>query len=327
MLVRKKALPSFVLTFCFLLSCLLSIGISPANAETRPAVNTVRYIRDSVNGSTANAGCHWIELEAFSDGVNVALHKPVTSNRPAHGGSGTVLVTDGVTSGVGTSDYYFSVWTGPTWIQVDLGQQYTLDYIKVWRFYEDGRCYHDVKTQVSADGVNWTTVFDSDISGEYQETSSGHTLCLDISVTHPSDIAFKVDPNNNVPFANAEIPLKNNSDLPVRIYVQGISRTPDGTLALKNVPPSQYPDWRKLTAAQTKSNIAFGLLIKEKAPASGGWQSINHAGTVYTADMDKTLMGTLNAKGTGTLILTGNCGLAWDRQYTIINNLSLLLES
>jgi hypothetical protein len=325
-LFKKKALLSFALTASLLFSCYATgFGVTPANAETRSAANAARYIRDTVNGSTSNAGCQWIELEAWSGGKNVALHKSVTASDPAVDGLDGGVITDGVTDELG--DYYYSVWSGPTWIQVDLGQQYTLDYIKVWRFYKDGRSYHDVKTQVSADGVNWTTVFDSNVSGEYQETSSGHTLCLDISVTHPSDIAFKVDPNNNTPFADAEIPLKNNSDLPVRIFVQGISRTPDGNLTLENVPPSQYPDWSKLTAAQTLSNIAFGIRVRERAPASGGWQTINQTGTVYTADMDKTLMGTLSAKGTGTLILTGNCGLAWDRQYTIVHHLSLLFKS
>lgn len=212
-------------------------------------------------------------------------------------------------------------------MQVDLGQQYTLDYIKVWHFYKDGRSYHDVKTQVSEDGVNWTTVFDSNVSGEYQETSSGHTLCLDISVTHPSDIAFKIDPNNNIPFADAEIPLKNNSDLPVRIFVQNITNASDRTPVLKNVPPAKYADWSKLTAVQTKTNIAFGLRIKEKVPSLETWQSINHSGTVYTAEMGKTLLGTLNGRGTGTLILTADCGLAWDRAYTVQQNLSLLFES
>ena len=43
----------------------------------------------------------------------------------------------------------------------------------------DGRTYHNTKIEVSADGTNWTTLFDSAVSGEYAETSAGHTVDVD----------------------------------------------------------------------------------------------------------------------------------------------------
>ena len=326
-MVRKNVLLRFALTFSLLLSfCAVGFGGSKAKAETRPAVNTVRYIRDSVNGSTANKYCHWAELEAYSGGKNVALHKVVACSAPATDSTynNWQLATDGK---YGSNDYYVEGGVGPAFIQVDLGQQYVLDYIRVRHYYVDNRTYHNVKTQVSSDGINWTTVFDSDVSGEYQESSAGHTIHLNISVTHPSSIAFNIDPNHSVPFMDAEIPLRNDSDVPVKVFVQEISRGSGGSLTLNNVISSKYPDWSKLTTAQTKSDIAFGIRVKEKASASGTWQSINQSGTVYTADMGKTLMGTLKAMGTGTLVLTANCGLAWDKQYTISNILSFLFDS
>ena len=68
--------------------------------------------------------------------------------------------------------------TGLSYVQLDLGAVYTVDKVKVWHYYSDGRIYHNTKTQVSADGVTWTTVFDSATSGEYAETSAGkmHTF-------------------------------------------------------------------------------------------------------------------------------------------------------
>ena len=65
--------------------------------------------------------------------------------------------------------------TGLSYVQLDLGAVYTVDKVKVWHYYSDGRTYHNTKTQVSADGVTWTTVFDSATSGEYAETSAGKT--------------------------------------------------------------------------------------------------------------------------------------------------------
>lgn len=466
----------------FLLFAFFAAGLGKSTVKAETA-GTVRYIRDSINGSTANNYCHWVELQAYAGGTNVALNKPVTGSAGA--ASNLALATDGKRD-LAAGDYYVDIGVGPAWIQVDLGQQYTLDYIRVWHYYSGGRTYHNVKTQVSADGINWTTVFDSDsdgeyaesmaghtvqmgkpdiaplstkgisvrfirdsingstangkdawmeiaaytpngtdmalgkscsgdfdpyygsqlvpdkdypsvtdgdyttgydvcalsgqhyvqvdlgqtyniaairvwhyyddrfndyrtyhgnktqistdgtnwltvydsdISGEYAEGASGHTVSLDISVTHPASVDFKIDPNKNTPFADAEIPIKNNSDMPVKIYVQSLTNPSGGTLTLNNVLPSKYSDWSRLTAAQTRSDIAFGVRIKEKAPASGAWQSINQVGTVYTANMSKTLMGTLNAKGTGSMILTADCGLAWDKHYSILNRLSLLFES
>jgi len=50
-----------------------------------------------------------------------------------------------------------------------------VDKVVVWHYAADGRTYHNTKTQVSADGTNWTTVYDSAVSGEYPETAAGKT--------------------------------------------------------------------------------------------------------------------------------------------------------
>ena len=63
-------------------------------------------------------------------------------------------------------------------MEVDLGEVTIVSYLKIWHYYSDGRTYHETKTEVSADGENWTTVFDSNIDGEYSETSSGNTILL-----------------------------------------------------------------------------------------------------------------------------------------------------
>ncbi|MDT4867499.1 hypothetical protein FQZ97_1024130 [compost metagenome] len=47
--------------------------------------------------------------------------------------------------------------------------------VKVWHYYADGRTYYATKTEVSVDGTNWNTIFDSATSGTYPETSAGKT--------------------------------------------------------------------------------------------------------------------------------------------------------
>ncbi len=128
----------------------------------------IRYIRDWLNGSTSNASNHWVEIQAIDyDGVNVALSKGGTSIDATW----NTVLTDGVT----TTSPYWGTTTTPFWVQVDLGDLFNIDLIKVWHYYNDGRTYHNTKTEVSGDGVTWYTIFDSSVEGEYQETSRGKT--------------------------------------------------------------------------------------------------------------------------------------------------------
>ena len=135
----------------------------------------IRYIRDYCNGSTSYANSsHWLEIQALSNfGTNLALNKTATSNVTLTNGS---YITDGDYK---TSTHYASTNAGTTipYVQIDLGQIYNnVDEIKVWHYYADGRTYHKTKTMVSSDGVNWITLFDSAVSGEYIETQYGHSI-------------------------------------------------------------------------------------------------------------------------------------------------------
>lgn len=126
----------------------------------------IRYIRDWLNGSTANTGNHWVEIAAIDfEGVNVALNKTGTSI----GNNWNALLVNGVTA----SDPYWSQNSGLAWVQVDLGRHYSLKEIQVWHYYADARTYSKTKTEVSEDGVSWFAVFDSDIEGTYKESPSG----------------------------------------------------------------------------------------------------------------------------------------------------------
>jgi hypothetical protein len=44
-----------------------------------------------------------------------------------------------------------------------------IGHVVIMHSFHKNRIYHGTKTQVSADGVNWTTIFDSAVSGEYRE--------------------------------------------------------------------------------------------------------------------------------------------------------------
>lgn len=150
----------------------------------------VRYIRDWENGSSSNTGNHWYEIQAYADGVNVALGKPASTNGTISGGT---YLTDGITSG----GYMGAGSDLLAYAQVDLGQVfYNIQSIKVWRYHNDGRTYHETKTEVSPDGITWYTVFDSYIEGEYAETAAGkefpNTWARHESLTGTRSVATRI---------------------------------------------------------------------------------------------------------------------------------------
>jgi RHS repeat-associated protein len=89
------------------------------------------------------------------------------------------VVTNGDTwadSGSGSSgEFAYTAQTGLQYVQLDLGAVYSVDKVRVWHYAADGRIYNATKTQVSADGSSWYTVFDSAVSGTYAETAEGRT--------------------------------------------------------------------------------------------------------------------------------------------------------
>ena len=102
---------------------------------------------------------------------NLALHKPATGNNGTGQGNYDLL-TDGNTS----TDRYLG---GRTEVQIDLERIYTLNIIKIWHYWRDGRAYHDNKIAISEKGSfhgEEFVVFDSRVDGEYPETAIGKKI-------------------------------------------------------------------------------------------------------------------------------------------------------
>lgn len=137
----------------------------------------VRYVRDYVNGSTANVNAYWNSIKAFAGTVDRCAGKTPTSN-------GTITNPLNLTDG-NDATYGYIASTGSWYAQVDLGQVYTdIDRVQIIHYYADGRTFHGTKTQISADGVTWTTLYDSAVSGEYAETSTGKTYNAPVATTY-----------------------------------------------------------------------------------------------------------------------------------------------
>lgn len=122
-------------------------------------------------GSDANLRCGLIHPAAPPYNQNVALNKPVSANFTPNAGT-LGLVTDGDV----TTNYMGG--NGEGYVVVDLVDLYRLNAVNVRHYYQDGRTYYGTKTEISADGVNWVTIFDSSVDGTYSETPGGrvHTF-------------------------------------------------------------------------------------------------------------------------------------------------------
>lgn len=138
-------------------------------AQTSP----VRYIRDHLAGSApfnGNSSSYWVEIQAYLDGgTNAALGATVTAN---YSGEDLTPVTDGVTD---SEVYTVAPGPGSYYVTVDLGSVQDIASLTVWHYYADGRVFQGTRTDVSTDGINWVTLFDSAISGTYAEDAAGRS--------------------------------------------------------------------------------------------------------------------------------------------------------
>jgi hypothetical protein len=111
----------------------------------------------------------------LSAGAIVAAGGGIAAPNPAGGGTSLSLATDGVT----VPGPYVNVdgdFIREAYVQVDLGAVFRIGSVKVWHYYLDGRTYFAPRTDVSEDGVTWTTVARPT---PYAETAAGHTRTFD----------------------------------------------------------------------------------------------------------------------------------------------------
>lgn len=144
-----------------------------------------RYIRVWMRGSSRNAGNHLVEVQAIAQGVNLALNKSISTNSVRL--TNIATVTDGDTS----TGSHSNQDTGLVWTTVDLGAEYVIDEVKVWRYYADSRTYHETKVEVSIDNANWVVLQDSAVTGEYPESSGGLSLAIPSDADEVTTVVIK----------------------------------------------------------------------------------------------------------------------------------------
>lgn len=139
----------------------------------RPQPYLIRYIKDTINGSSANVYNHWVEVQALMMQGNgyINLARGIT---PTATGSinNPTYATDGSLTNYAIND------TGTTTsLIIDLGALYPVDYIKVWHYFNDSRRYKNNTLSVGPTLTSGNTPLETVLwqySGEaYVETSAG----------------------------------------------------------------------------------------------------------------------------------------------------------
>lgn len=158
-----------------------------SNDSTNTKLNNVRYIKNCINGSTANSNNHWLEIKAMSHGENVSIGKTVTTTGTPQTGKSLSLVTNNVYTYDEAQIFRINENSGLQCVIVDLAKTYDLDSITIWHYYGDTRSYYSNTTYVSSDNTTWVPV----AANFYVETGQGKTVTAYDSNTTVTPI-FKV---------------------------------------------------------------------------------------------------------------------------------------
>lgn len=149
-----------------------------SNLTTTP-FKDVRYIREYQSGtSISSTESRWLEFQCFDDKEENILKDIVpTTNAKTYENLAGATDNDRDSS-------YASLTHGAkedVYLQFDLGRvRGDVMFLKVWRYHQDFRSCHGIRTQVSKDGEKWITVFDGKSAGDYEEKKGGFVIPVNL---------------------------------------------------------------------------------------------------------------------------------------------------
>ena len=153
---------------------------------------------------------------------------------------------------------------------------------------------------------------------------TGTVNALTISVTHPASVEYAINPNLGYAadaFVAPDIPITNNTPVPVSVTVETLASTAGGTIQFTDVLPAAQ-DWANLNTADSKTYIALGLKIAD----STGWNTGYEDEAQYAVNISSKVFGVLDANATGKITMLANYGLAFDQSYSAMHSLVLLFN-
>jgi len=151
----------------------------------------------------------------------------------------------------------------------------------------------------------------------------GSINALTISITHPVNISYSIDPNSEDGFLCSDINIQNNSKVPVKIQIISFEVASDSDLPFQDVLPDTV-EWKKLGIQDSKRYIALGLIYVDESQ----WIISQPAllNPLYAVEIDNTYIGALAKGAVGTLRLCGKHGLAFDGNYSARHELIFVVS-
>jgi hypothetical protein len=145
---------------------------------------------DASNGTIAShINTDYVELLVEVNTVAPSLSK-ITDGAEIN----TIMDRDSTTDPISLPSGGVVLPSGAQWVKVDLGKTYMIGKVSVSHAYSLDRVYQGTKTEVSEDGIIWTTVYDSSVSGTYNEKPRFVTHDGTSHTHYMKDITFDARP-------------------------------------------------------------------------------------------------------------------------------------
>lgn len=134
----------------------------------------IRYIRDWLYANDKDNENRFVECQAINNQrVNIAsgiIPTAYTSDLTEITGIDNLSI---YTDDIVETEYIYA--SDCTVLELDLGDIHTdIETIQIYHYYTDGR-KNETKLEISEDGINWITAYDSSINKPYIETQNGYT--------------------------------------------------------------------------------------------------------------------------------------------------------
>jgi hypothetical protein len=149
---------------------------------------------------------------------------------------------------------------------------------------------------------------------------TGTIAPLTISVTHPVNVPYAIDPNAGT-FTAPDVAITNNTKTAVTVTVKSLTAASGGSITFTDVDPTAKT-WASLSNSDSKKYIALGI----KAKDATGWSTGYNTSTFWAVNTAPMLVGSLNPSTTGNMSLTADYGLSYDGTYTANHNLVFLFQ-
>lgn len=143
----------------------------------------IRYIRDWQKGNSVDTTCRWTNIQVIVNNTNIESGEVNIIQPSSITLSSDVSITNITNFVDGNVSTYASYATNTEWhyIQIDLGTDNTFDdgTITVWHRCDDTNSYRfNHKLEISSDGENWYSLFNSEVTDAYEESSYGKSYLI-----------------------------------------------------------------------------------------------------------------------------------------------------